>query len=658
MSSKQKTLSALFSAAASLTTIAISVPGEAQATSGCDQKTWVGVRRHNYQSCPVIRGSAAGEWFTQDPFAVNGGQNRATEMCTYIWTPGTHASPSPSQLQSLMNLAIGQASPLTRLNESCRNMSSMSQYISEGLIPLAHEAFMLQTDRVLPLPTGSTQPTRVNIALVDSLPDYHDIWLSPIDHHSHGRALGMLIRDLACPDTSNCPITLRTHLAFGRRDECKNCEPHDLGDYSGRRSELAMAINDAVARWRFHAGNERLIINLSLGWAESVSALEDPQNLPADSLAVLNALKEAHCRGVLIFAASGNTANGPAPSSGPLFPGAWEQRPSPSDAECASEFGITTGPLVREEGSPLLFSVGGVDGADRPLFNGRPGSRPRLAAPAEHLSQSYSEVNYPDYRATLSGSSVSTAVATAAAAVAWSYKYTRRGSEVADLLYSSGEALLGDYADFCPGIASCDEIHRISVCGAIQAACAEGQEYCPSLVECVRRPAFSDYQALATHDALRDAEKYLVKIYSVPTDTMYRPECGADVTAPIGGTDLPCPDMIYPNALDEPANSPQPPVTPCRMCALTQTGANGYKLFVGINSALLPGTAVSNASLEISYPNGTKRFYNLPLGTLYPGNELQYVMDIYPSGFSKAVISFLVYSSGGTHSSRDPLMLD
>jgi hypothetical protein len=306
-----------------------------------------------------------------------------------------------------------------------------------------------------------------------------------------------------------------------------------------------------------------------------------------------------------------------------------------------------------------LFSVGGVDGIDRPASSVRPSGRPRLAAPSEHLveEESYSAGGY--FRGILSGSSVATAVASAAAAVGWSYRPELTAKELVDLLYQGGEPLTGQYADYCLDLAGgCDLIHRISICGVVEAACASRALTCSETFDCVRRPAFSDDRPGVSPAVVSYLEAHIDEVPAAPTMIGYAQACQANVTAPVGSTDIPCPNRQFENSVSEPVNHPQPGEAPCRLCALTKVGVTDYKLFVSINYSLPPTTTISNGSIELTYANGSVSFHNVPLGPLQPGAEVFTPMTIDQPGFIKATISFLIDGNGQTYSSRDPLVLE
>ena len=151
-------------------------------------------------------------------------------------------------------------------------------------------------------------------------------------------------------------------------------------------------------------------------------------------------------------------------------------------------------------GHPFVFAVGGVDGADNEIYNARPKSTPRLVAPSEHavalvpagtkyMDEQGASVELLESQPTrrLTGTSVSAAVASAAAALVWSYRGKLTAPEVMELVYNGAE----DLSPQTSRVGAPDPVHRISLCGALTAACKGGADRCPaSLPSCAAPKAF------------------------------------------------------------------------------------------------------------------------------------------------------------------------
>ena len=218
--------------------------------------------------------------------------------------------------------------------------------------------------------------------------------------------------------------------------------------------DLALAIRREVAAWAAMDRDTRpnLILNLSVGWD---AAYGDPPVVRAT-------VEDAVCRGALVVAAAGNRIAGPAFVERPIFPAAWEAVPAPSRKKCERLLGESLEePAAGSAGAyrPLLHAVGGVQHDGRPLSNSRPGATPRLVAYGDHVP-----VRYRDGvgRETLTGTSVSTLVVTAAAAARWRAEPRLESYQVMQALWNAGEGV-EQAVDFCLG-----------------GACAEASFRCPT----------------------------------------------------------------------------------------------------------------------------------------------------------------------------------
>ncbi|MFL6192977.1 MAG: S8/S53 family peptidase, partial [Thermoanaerobaculia bacterium] len=236
------------------------------------------------------------------------------------------------------------------------------------------------------------------------------------------------------------------------------------GGFLGLQSQLAEAIQAEVRDWHDRPPQVRerhLVLNLSLAWdGELFGGLNDEEvaEMRAGTQAVYRVLQYANELDVLVLAAAGNQKRAPCLSNGPLVPAAWERG------------------ILREEScgeprsTPLLYAVGGIESEGRPLLNARQGGMPRRVAYGENAV-----VECPSqqgYTATLTGSSVSTAVVSSVATVVWSYFPELTPQKVMDILDGSGEELHGFQTNFWfNGIANRPVVHRISLCTALKEAC-------------------------------------------------------------------------------------------------------------------------------------------------------------------------------------------
>ena len=228
-------------------------------------------------------------------------------------------------------------------------------------------------------------------------------------------------------------------------------QPPQSGGLFGYWSDLSKAIWRALDAWMLENDRPRLILNLSVGW-ESIYG--------EDVAPVRAALETAVCRGALVVAAAGNRRAGPEALEHPILPAAWEQERAPSVARCQALLGGPPSPSYASNTAyrPLLYAVGGIDRNGKALSTAKPRAMPRLAADGDHASQDIpsDQPGLSDRRATLTGTSVSTLLVSAAAAVEWNRDTDRSSFDVMETLWRSAgrppaEAVIGfdRTVDFC-----------------------------------------------------------------------------------------------------------------------------------------------------------------------------------------------------------------
>ncbi|WP_438023406.1 S8/S53 family peptidase [Sorangium sp. So ce233] len=347
------------------------------------------------------------------------------------------------------------------------------------------------TDRALPLGAHPVQ-----IAIVDSSPDSDGGGDIPLGTNSHGYTMGWIAREMACgaPEGGapppKCAAEISTHLALPRTS---NESTSDAGGYFGTPAELAVAIDDAVKQWKLNPWpRPRLVINLSLGWQPELdrsSGGVDAAGAAAPAQAVLEALRNASCHGALIVAAAGNEPGGEAVQPGATFPAAWQDAHAPTKHECTAYFDVDDGEPLASEGTDevpppsLVIAVGGTNYLGAPMAVTRPGSVSRLVAPALHGAAG--DVAGPHVPA-LTGTSVSAAVLSGAAALVWGHRPDLDPTEVIALLYSSAipiqiepelrmEAYVADHPEV-------REVDRCSAAAGVAASCAGAA--CPAMPPC------------------------------------------------------------------------------------------------------------------------------------------------------------------------------
>ncbi len=474
---------------------------------------------------------------------------------------------------------------------------------------------------------------------------------------SHGRTISLVVKALHCVPGGGCASRLTTHLALPRSSS-------DGRGASGTWGDLAAAIQHAVFAWNHDKKSlpsdveRNLVLNLSLGWVPRQGS--GLRSLSIGERAVHRALQVASCHGALIVAAAGNQSGGPEGTTGPLLPAAWERESAPDRSTC-ERLGAPTNwkPGSRESARPLVVAVGAVDNADRVLRNARPGGLPALVAPGRAV---LADPTAPLGRTPrLSGSSISSAVVSAAAGLAWSVKPAVSPGQLIELLHESAVPLSMPPADFCHA-GSCGVPRRVSTCAAVQRAC-EGSSsgVCARLGgRCADRGAHDRTKLPARWT---DAEA--TKVDSGLAPGLNGAIVDATVTgkAPCRGVRIHvqsaryfpervCPDRQFYGRVGAPWLYPQPPEPVCPDCLL-----KGSTLYVGINGLLDPSTKVVNGKLILWGPGFGEQQLDLQpmLGTRRAGDEFKITdLPIDPElEYEQGAVVFEVVSNGESYSSFD-----
>jgi hypothetical protein len=272
----------------------------------------------------------------------------------------------------------------------------------------------------------------------------------------HGLTMAEVIAALRCPnDEAGCRGQLFHAQAFPY--SAASPLPQAGGGPLASMASLAHAIGEAVVRWR--QGDMRtspLIVNLSVGWdPRHGDALTPPgqeathtdllvtasASVPATVQAVHTAMVYATCLEVLAIAAAGNNTGAACEQRGLMVPASWERYPAPDRARCELLFGALPAgragdPAITPPTRSLLYAAGGVDAADRPIPNARPGaSPPRVLA-------AFQAVVGAGARQTdaWTGTSIAAASLSALAAQIWSHHRVLTPHQVIALLDASRDA--------------------------------------------------------------------------------------------------------------------------------------------------------------------------------------------------------------------------
>lgn len=469
---------------------------------------------------------------------------------------------------------------------------------------------------LVPGPVVSHRPP-VRLVILDTQPDGEGV-----PHVSaptkHGYSLAHLAAQLACPNGDPCPVELATALALPHQTFDPDQPPAESifssqGGNLGLVDELASAIVREVWKGSLDAKRKHLILNLSLGWdGELFGELDRHQvaHLKPDSQLVYQALQLARQSGVLVIAAAGNRRGG-SESRWPLLPAAWElRRPS--------LFPFPYGPKA-------VYAVGGVDWQGLPLPNYRRGGLPERVAFGDHAVASTAGTDDP--AAMYTGSSVSTAVVSAIAAVVWQLRPELSAAAVMRLLSRSGDVLparADSYAwkDLWPfsNLLGAPHMRRLTLCQAVVRARVEGG--LGDIPSC-RRPkkAAADLSFMVTAFPSTSLPLQAATLPASCWSASHpQPLLFAD---PGHGVADPCPLSVWPDMVSQRWVAPQPDDPPCPGCSFIPPKPNGaalafnqlppappgYILAVAIDPKWQATNAtIDSASLDVDRYSGAGKF--------------------------------------------------
>lgn len=398
--------------------------------------------------------------------------------------------------------AVDPAAVPASFDRDCNVVGALGSPVGSSptvLGPL-HDSFISAAGGTTSFPRKITggNPQSVRVAVVDSTPTKVDALGRAVKGtYDHGFAVGRVIRELTCPSDDPTRAVCVGQVANALALPLLEVDKRDAvnGGYFGAQSDLAKAIVLAVDGWTQRRAlspatePNRLVINLSVGWDtdRGYERSLTHAGLSWGTQTVLNALKHASCKGALIIAAAGNRSGGPSESTGAMWPAQWESMAAPTRLECR-EFegtGLETVATFPPAGTyaPLVYAVGGVDATDRPLVLSRPSGMPRLVADGAEVVTKSGSI----YTDNLTGTSMSTAVVTAAAAAVWGYNPSLTPAEVMNIV-RAGAIDLSEGApvgvktatDFCLKGQVCGPRTRVTVAGAVAAYCSMYPSACES----------------------------------------------------------------------------------------------------------------------------------------------------------------------------------
>lgn len=444
---------------------------------------------------PATGGKFKREWLSQ--FNVTG----LRHLCAYDWVPAAPGLPPTLPDMGQPNSKKPARGPDCAVVAPMAPAGTVEHKVAESL----HMQWRRQAGAPYRMPM--VVPGReealddVMVAVVDTTPTNWDGWtrMSVKEGLSgHGYSILRLIENVGCPKSESgvvsgpCLPEPDSFLAmpYTSLEE----EDPENGGYYGTYWTLARAITraaDTFLRQASTGKKKRLIVNLSLAWDRSYGGYlpaEFVEDLEPGHEAVARALQYVGCLGGLVFDAVGNFPGGAGSADDALYPAEWATRMGLAGDTCRTFLGPAVGmaeeaQLIPDEPAQLVYAVGGVDGSDQPLFNGR-NIEPAMVAPAELVT---ARVPGADYTRTGTGSSYAAALASAAARVAWTFNPSLSRKQVIEAVHDGV-----DYARTAtlPNPAGgADPVRRISVCRTLKRACGMPGDICQSVPAC-SEPAY------------------------------------------------------------------------------------------------------------------------------------------------------------------------
>jgi hypothetical protein len=508
-------------------------------------------------------------------------------------------------------------------------------------------AFLDQVSHAPPVAVNPAAVRKIPVAVIDSAVRTRDR-LALRDRSGHGRAMQAIIHRLACPEPNDpsvlCAVRPHSTLALPRRVHAGQIvEDVSHGGYFGSFTDVARAVHDAL---RDMPGPRR-ILNLSLGWSARYGGPPGARGPATD--AVLDILRYASCTGAVSFASAGNGAGGP-PSAlgvGPTYPGGWAEELAPTRLECQRDFLITP-TYPTPPGAPLLVAVGAVDGADLPLHNAREGARAELVAPSQHVSITRASVAIPAHTPPYTGTSISAAVASSAAAMLWALKPGLSSHAVPEVLMSRAVTLGRGGIDFGTGLRRIPG--RLSMCSVVQSAC-QSNAACTVTPSCRSRAAYTDHRI---PDYPRPPANRRVDARGLWGAVTHASACGSTGwrrvdLVPLEAYD-PCPAQQLYGVVEAPWAYPHPDVPVCSVCEW-----RGASLGMKIDHRLQGALTDPTLSAKLASGDEVRHLLPVPLTELVAGAYLE-VHDL-PISSHDVVGASIDFVVDGKMSSTDPVVV-
>ncbi|MEO1337053.1 MAG: hypothetical protein AAFV29_15520, partial [Myxococcota bacterium] len=196
-----------------------------------------------------------------------------------------------------------------RVAGECEDVVPASNAVELAWPELA-QAFHIQTERLDSLPSGLKPGVPTRVEVIDSAVTHRGDGEPGRGCLAHGRAMGLIVRDLACPASgASCRASVASTLALPLVAKADGTLQRDTenGGFFGTTLDLARAVEDAVSAWRSDASPQPRVISLSLGWASKHGGeyVQDAGDLPESIRPVWEAIAKARCYGAAVIAPTG-----------------------------------------------------------------------------------------------------------------------------------------------------------------------------------------------------------------------------------------------------------------------------------------------------------------------------------------------------------------
>jgi hypothetical protein len=589
--------------------------------AGCTGHRWIAITNPN-APCPI---DSLNIWTEQKLFKgpLGGPPPSLARYCVYEWT-GARVNPGGTQCLpygangpgddeiNQLQTVIGVGA---ELGEDCIDTTPMS--FDGDFASVNRKSLTYRAGGVDVLPTSAMNPAwpiAARIAAADTSPDSLSSGIA-VGQSRHGDTVAHIARDLSCPqgEQAICAGHLTTALALPRFD-LANPLSVDLvqGGFFGTEGDLATSIESIVLKWREDVekamGEPRLVINLSVGWQNAGDRNNcsppqlnmNPELLAPPARAVLDVMRYATCHGALIMAAAGNDTGGTTPQAGLVCPARWEELSVLDFKTCAEWVGKSFEGIWKERWGQfpiramdgqhpynrVVYAVGGLDYGNAPLVPTRPRARPRITAlgllgaawDASPNGGVTPNSNGQPVAAPppITGTSISTAVASAIAAAAWAYAPNLTAPDIVDKVYFPGVALQQNGTNIqadvgtCIGATSCD-VKQLSLCRTLGVPCTNDAAPIGMQGQALPNPALG------------------VPLIATLTTEF----ASATATNAVFPDSFPIPDSRAPNVAAAPWTFPQPNWPTCPSCVINVNNPNTLVLYAK------PGVDMSDMSVVL-----------------------------------------------------------